>query len=191
METPEHTTARPGRPGAGRFVVPAAAVFALAVVLDQATKALVEHTMTLGQKIPVIDPILSWHYILNPGAAFSIGTEVTWVFALLQAAVVVYVAILLRKVRHLPWALALGGVAGGAAGNLIDRLFREPSFGMGHVVDFIALPNFAVFNVADSFVVCSMVAVCLLIFRGVNLDGSREGAGASGSGADQPEREHP
>ncbi|WP_309080128.1 signal peptidase II [Zhihengliuella sp.] len=169
----------------------AAAVFTIAVVLDQTTKAVVESTMSLGQKIPVIDPVLSWHYILNPGAAFSIGTDVTWIFTILQAAVVVYVATLLRKVRHLPWALALGGVAGGAAGNLIDRLFREPSFGMGHVVDFIALPDFAVFNVADSFVVCSMIGVCLLIFRGVNLDGSREGVGPPADDAPESGRTGP
>ncbi|WP_189348744.1 signal peptidase II [Zhihengliuella salsuginis] len=148
-------------------------VFAVALGLDQFTKWLVQSNMDLGESIPVIDPVLSWHYILNPGAAFSIGTSVTWVFTLFQAAVVVYIAVIAARVRYTPWALALGGVAGGAAGNLVDRLFREPSFGMGHVVDFIAVPNFAVFNIADSFVVCSMIGVCLLIFRGVNLDGHR------------------
>ena len=69
--------------------------------------------------------------------------------------------------------MALGGLLGGAAGNLTDRLFREPSFGMGHVVDFIALPNFAIFNIADSLVVCSMIGICLLIFRGVGVDGRK------------------
>ncbi|RZU61112.1 signal peptidase II [Zhihengliuella halotolerans] len=151
-------------------------VFAVALGLDQLTKWLVQSTMELGETIPVIDPILSWHYILNPGAAFSIGTNITWVFTLFQAAVVVYIAVIASRVRYTPWALALGGVAGGAAGNLVDRLFREPSFGMGHVVDFIAVPKFAVFNIADSFVVCSMIAACLLIFRGVNLDGRRPDA---------------
>ncbi|GAB3756906.1 hypothetical protein GCM10027591_06230 [Zhihengliuella somnathii] len=163
-----------------------AAVFVVAVGLDQLTKWIVETRMELGEKIPVIDPLLSWHYILNPGAAFSIGTDYTWIFTLFQAAVVVFIAVIAARVRYLPWALALGGVAGGAAGNLIDRLFREPSFGMGHVVDFIALPNFAVFNIADSFVVCSMIGACLLIFRGFALDGTRPDAD---SGTDAPAEE--
>lgn len=160
-------------------------VFAAALGLDQLTKWIVQANMELGEKIPVIDPVLSWHYILNPGAAFSIGTNITWVFTLFQAAVVIYIAVIASRVRHIPWALALGGVAGGAAGNLVDRLFREPSFGMGHVVDFIAVPNFAVFNVADSFVVCSMIGACLLIFRGVNLDGGRPDAEESRATGDE------
>ncbi|MDT4877335.1 Lipoprotein signal peptidase [compost metagenome] len=89
--------------------------------------------------------------------------------------VAVSVAILfqLRRLGSAWWAVALGLLFGGATGNLTDRLFREPSFAMGHVVDFIQLPNFAIFNIADSAVVSSVVIICLLTLRGVSLDGSR------------------
>lgn len=143
----------------------------LGASLDQLTKGLVQANMELGETIDVIGSVLQWHYILNSGAAFSIGTSVTWVFTIIMAVVVIYVLTLLRKVRSRWWAVALGGLLAGATGNLIDRLFREPSFGMGHVVDFIAVPRFAIFNVADSFVVCSMIGICLLLFRGIGLDG--------------------
>ncbi len=78
-----------------------------------------------------------------------------------------------RKLGSLGWAIALGGLLGGAVGNLLDRIFREPGLLRGHVVDFIALPNFAVFNVADSAIVCSAVLMVLLALRGVEIDGRR------------------
>jgi signal peptidase II len=73
------------------------------------------------------------------------------------------------------WAIVLGMLLGGALGNLVDRLFREPGFGRGHVVDFISTPWMmpAIYNVADSFICISMVLFVLLVILGVNLDGSR------------------
>lgn len=170
--------AKPARPAGRRLAALALAIAAVGYGLDQLTKWIVETRMYEGQSIDVLPPLLRWHFIRNPGAAFSIGTDVTWIFTLVMAAVVVYILVLLRKVASLIWAVALGALLAGAAGNLTDRLFREPSFGMGHVVDFIALPNFAIFNVADSLIVCSMIGICLLMFRGINLDGTRGDARA-------------
>jgi len=147
------------------------AVFAY--VFDQLTKLWVTSTMTEGERIPVLPPLLHWYYIRNSGAAFSIGENVTWVFTIIMAAVSVAILLQLRKLGSAWWALALGLLLGGALGNLTDRLFREPSFAMGHVVDFIQLPNFAIFNIADSAVVSSVVIICLLTLRGIGLDGSR------------------
>ena len=166
------------RPAGRRLAALALAIAAVGYGLDQITKWIVETRMYEGQSIDVLPPLLRWHFIRNPGAAFSIGTEVTWIFTLVMAAVVAYILVLLRKVTSLAWAVALGALLAGAAGNLTDRLFREPSFGMGHVVDFIALPNFAIFNIADSLIVCSMIGICLLMFRGIGLDGTRSDAGA-------------
>ncbi|MHA7221091.1 signal peptidase II [Arthrobacter sp. RHLT1-20] len=146
------------------------AVFAY--VLDQLTKLWVTGSMTEGERIPVLPPLLHWYYIRNSGAAFSIGENITWVFTIIMAAVSVAILLQLRKLGSLWWALALGLLLGGALGNLTDRLFREPSFAMGHVVDFIQLPNFAIFNIADSAVVSSVVIICLLTLRGIALDGS-------------------
>ncbi|KUM37562.1 signal peptidase II [Arthrobacter sp. EPSL27] len=146
------------------------AVFAY--TFDQLTKLWVTATMTEGERIPVLPPLLHWYYIRNSGAAFSIGENVTWVFTIIMAAVSIAILLQLRKLGSVWWALALGLLLGGALGNLTDRLFREPSFAMGHVVDFIQLPNFAIFNIADSAVVSSVVIICLLTLRGIALDGS-------------------
>jgi lipoprotein signal peptidase len=145
----------------------------VAYTLDQLTKWWVVATMTEGQVIPVLPPLLNWRFIRNPGAAFSIGTDYTWVFTIIMVVVAVGIVLQVRKVRSWGWAVALGLVLGGALGNLTDRLLREPSFGQGHVVDFIALPNFAIFNIADSAVVSGVVLVCILTLRGIGMDGRR------------------
>ena len=148
--------------------------FALfAYVLDQLTKLWVTSSMVEGERIPVFPPLLHWYFIRNSGAAFSIGENVTWVFSIIMAAVSVAILFQVRKLGSVWWSLALGLLLGGALGNLTDRLFREPSFGMGHVVDFIQLPNFAIFNIADSAVVSAVAIICILTLRGITLDGSR------------------
>ena len=154
-------------------IVLAAVMAALAFGLDQWTKYLVVTHMQLGERITVIDGWLWWYSIRNSGAAFSMGENVTWIFTLIMAAVAVYLVVILRRTRAVYWLLALGGLLGGVLGNLWDRLFREPSFAQGHVVDFISVPNFAIFNVADSFICVCMVAIVLLNFRAVNLAGYR------------------
>ena len=145
---------------------------AFAYVFDQLTKLWVTGNMTEGERIPVLPPLLHWYFIRNSGAAFSIGENVTLVFTIIMTAVSIAILLQLRKLGSLWWALALGLLLGGALGNLTDRLFREPSFAMGHVVDFIQLPNFAIFNIADSAVVSSVVIICLLTLRGISLDGT-------------------
>lgn len=149
------------------------AIALIALVLDQAVKIAVEQTMRLGESIEVIPGFFNIHYILNPGAAFSIGEDFTIVFAILQAAVAIFAIYLLaRKVLAKSWAIVLGGLLGGVLGNLVDRIFREPAFGFGHVVDMFSVTHFAIFNVADSFIVCSMIVVAYMLIRGRNLDGS-------------------
>ncbi|MCY0904251.1 signal peptidase II [Arthrobacter sp. H14-L1] len=143
----------------------------LAYVLDQLTKWWVSSTMTDGQITQVFPPVLSWHYIRNSGAAFSIGENVTWLFTIVMAAVAIGIVVQARKLGSVWWSVAMGMLLGGALGNLTDRLFREPSFGMGHVVDFIALPNFAIFNVADSAVVGSVILICILTLKGIPFGG--------------------
>jgi signal peptidase II len=144
-----------------------------AYVLDQLTKLWVTSAMVEGERIPVLPPVLHWYFIRNSGAAFSIGENVTWVFSIIMAAVAVAILFQVRKLGSLWWSVALGLLLGGALGNLTDRLFREPSFGMGHVVDFIQLPNFAIFNIADSAVVSAVAIICILTLRGISLDGTR------------------
>ncbi|UWX98254.1 signal peptidase II [Arthrobacter zhaoxinii] len=188
-QTPDSTGPGRGRArrGVPAFIMLAAA--AAAVVLDQLTKFWVVRTMTEGQVTDVLPPVLRWHFIRNPGAAFSIGTDYTWVFTIIMVLVSGFLIYLMFRVRSLAWATALGLVLGGALGNLTDRLFREPSFGQGHVVDFIAFPNFAIFNIADSCVVCGVILVCLLTLRGIGMDGVRIPSGKTDSAQQQNDDE--
>ena len=159
----------------------AAAAAALVYVLDQLTKWWVVSTMEPGRRIPVVDGLLWWQFIRNPGAAFSLGENITWVFSVVMVVVSVVIVLTLRRVRSVAWALALGLVLGGALGNLTDRLLREPGFGVGHVVDFIAVPHFAIFNIADCGVVVGVGLVVVLNLLGREFDGTRAGAaGADG-----------
>jgi len=110
-----------------------------------------------GHRVRLIGDFLALRLTANPGAAFSIGTDHTWVFTLLAAIVICAIFITSVRVNSAAWLLGLGGLAGGAMGNLTDRLVQPPKFGYGHVIDFIATPNFPVFNLADTAIVCSVV----------------------------------
>lgn len=153
----------------------ALAVVALAVyALDQVTKLLIVSTMTEGELIRVFGTVLQFHFVKNPGAAFSIASGSTWIFSIAASAVTIFIIGFARRIRSIGWAVLFGMLLGGTAGNLTDRLFREPGFGVGHVVDFIQVAGFpAIFNVADSFIVASMGLFVILTIRGVSLDGRR------------------
>ncbi|MDG4810719.1 signal peptidase II [Micromonospora sp. WMMD1120] len=148
-----------------------AALLIAAVVLatDQATKYWAESALSDGQVISLIGDVLRLRLVYNPGAAFSIGSAYTWIFAVFAAAAVVAVTVVARRVTSRAWAVALGLVLGGAATHLLDRLFREPGFARGHVVDFIDYAGFFVGNVADIALVLGVGVVMLLNLRGVPL----------------------
>lgn len=169
--TPDAAQPAARRPRRRLAVVLLGLIAAAAYAADQLTKLWVTSTMAEGERIPVLPPLLQWYYIRNSGAAFSIGENVTWIFTIVMTLVSVAILVYSPRVRSAAWGTALGLVLGGALGNLTDRLFREPSFGMGRVVDFISLPNFAIFNLADSAVVCGVVLVSLLTLRGISPDG--------------------
>jgi signal peptidase II len=109
----------------------------------------------------------------NGGAAFSIGTSMTIVFTAIAVGVIAYILRTARNLRSIGWAITLGLLLGGATGNLVDRIFRAPGPFQGHVVDWIELPHWPVFNLADSSIVCAGVLVVLLALCGIRLDGTR------------------
>ncbi|WP_235829273.1 signal peptidase II [Gulosibacter macacae] len=143
--------------------------------LDQAIKQLVVTTMVEGERIEVLGGLLQWHFVRNPGAAFSMASGMTWVFSIVAAVVVVVILVVSRRIRSTWWAAVLGAVLGGTLGNLFDRLFREPSFGEGHVVDFISTPWLmpAIYNIADIAIVGGMAAFVLITLLDIRLDGTR------------------
>lgn len=129
------------------------AVAAVAVALDQATKALALASLDPGESVPVIDGVLHWTLQFNPGAAFGLFRRFPVVFTVLAAAIAVAILSNLRKVSDRTTAIALGLVLGGAVGNLVDRIARRPGLFRGHVVDFIDFRVWPVFNLADTAVV--------------------------------------
>jgi signal peptidase II len=150
------------------------AVVALtAYAADLVTKLLAVAELPGRPDVPVVGDLLVLHLTRNPGAAFSTGTEYTVVLSCVAIAAVFIVLYLARRVGSTAWAVALGLLGAGVAGNLTDRLFRSPGVLRGHVIDFLMLPNWPVFNVAD---VCINVAAALILvqaFRGVRIDGTR------------------
>ena len=145
-----------------------------AYLLDQGSKALIVSHLTLGQTVDVIGTLLQFHFVKNSGAAFSLGTGMTWLFSILAAAVAVFIVLYARRIHSFAWGVLFGLLLGGTLGNLTDRLFRQPRFGEGHVVDFVQVFGFpAIFNLADSAIVASMCLFLILTVRGVGLDGHR------------------
>lgn len=165
----------PLRPAAAGIVIAILAVLVLAA--DQLAKTAAIDALPPERVVPVFGDVLQFYLVRNPGAAFSLGEGVTWLFTIalaVVAAVIVFLAV--RRVRSRLWAVVLGLLLGGVLGNLTDRLLREPGFPVGHVVDFISTPWMmpAIYNVADVFIVSMMISVALLVLFGLRLDGTRE-----------------
>lgn len=146
------------RSRAGRLL--AVLVLVLGVALDQGAKALAVARLEPGVPVPVLGELLSLELIRNPGAAFSMGTNATVVLSLLAiTATLVGLVYFLPRVGSRGAGVLLGAALAGVVGNLLDRLFRAPGPLRGHVVDFFAVPHFAIFNVADILLTCSAVVV--------------------------------
>lgn len=134
----------------------------LAIVLDQATKFLAVKFLMTVDTVPIIKNVLHLTYLENTGAAFGSLKNSRWVFLAVSTfaiiALVFYMFKFKPKNRILSAGLAF--IIGGGIGNMIDRLAK------GYVVDFVdfRLINFAVFNVADSFVCIGAALVIIYIF---------------------------
>jgi signal peptidase II len=147
-------------------------VAAVAYAFDLISKMIVVAKLEHHEPIDIVGDWLRFNAIRNAGAAFGFGEAFTIIFTCIAAAVIVVIARLARKLYSLPWAIALGLLLGGALGNLTDRIFRAPGVFEGAVVDFIAPKGFAVFNLADSAIVCGGILIVLLSFRGLDPDGT-------------------
>ncbi|MPY58853.1 signal peptidase II [Streptomyces spongiae] len=170
---PEHGTAgETEQPRGRRRIAVLFAVALFAYALDLVSKMIVVAKLEHHEPIEIIGEWLKFEAIRNAGAAFGFGEAFTIIFTVIAASVIVVIIRLARKLYSLPWAVALGLLLGGALGNLTDRIFRSPGVFEGAVVDFIAPKGFAVFNLADSAIVCGGILIVLLSFRGLDPDGT-------------------
>jgi len=150
-----------------------ALVATLLYVTDQVTKYLAVEHLTGQPDRPLVGDLLQLHLTRNPGAAFSTGTAFTEVLTGIAIVAVGVVLWLSRRLGSRAWAVAMGLLLAGVGGNLTDRMLREPGPFRGHVIDFLMLPHWPIFNVADMCINVAAGLVLVQAFRGVRLDGSR------------------
>lgn len=144
-----------------RFFGVVVTVMLAVAAVDQLVKQLMLGWLEPGVPQPIIGDWFRFYLLFNSGAAFSMGENLTGVFTAIQLAFVLG-ALFFGPRMDTKWeALGLALVAGGALGNLIDRLFRDPGFWFGHVVDYISVGNFAVFNLADAAITVGVVVFIL------------------------------
>lgn len=142
------------------------------IAIDQFIKELAINTLELGVSYPVVGELLSWRLVYNDSAAFGLGFGYTWILAITSSIATLVTIWYARKITTLSWSIMAGVFLAGVVGNLVDRLARDPGFGVGHVVDYIQIPfNFPVFNLADMLIVTMVSLSVLRIFRGENLGG--------------------
>ena len=144
-------------------VAVSACVASLWLVLDQATKVLAVAALEGPGRVVDLG-LMDLRVIRNPGGAFGIP-GFPGLFVVVTVVVLVLVARALPRTDHMGLAVAYGLVAGGAVGNVADRLFRVPGFPAGHVVDFFDLGWWPVFNVADVGIVTGALLVAVLASR--------------------------
>ena len=157
------TRDRTSSPGASRLTL-LIGVAVVAWLVDLSTKVVAERELAGRGPVDLVGSLLRLNLTRNAGAAFSTGRSLTPVIAVFAVVAFVVVLVLARRVRTTGWAWAFGLLLAGIAGNLTDRIFREPGFLRGHVIDFLQLPHWPIFNVAD---ICINVAAALIVVQSV------------------------
>lgn len=152
-----------------RRLFPLVLLVAVVVLLvDQGSKLWAERALAGHEPIPVIGDFIQFRLVHNSGAAFSIGSGSTWIFAVLAAIAAIALAWFAVFIESKSWAIAVGLLLGGATTHLLDRLFRAPGFGRGNVVDFIAYDGWFVGNVADIVLAVGAILLVGLTIRGID-----------------------
>jgi signal peptidase II len=163
-----------------KFVV-CLAVACGVLALDVISKVAVVAELRPGQRVVWLGGLLTLQLYRNPGAAFGVGASYTIIIAAIAVGTIVFILRAARRLRSAGWAVSLGLLLGGAAGNLSDRLLRAPGFLHGDVIDWIKLPLFPpTFNLADTSITFGAILAVLLAMRGVRIEGGRAGGGTDG-----------
>ncbi len=134
--------------------------------VDQILKEFFLQTLKPGVPVDFIGSIIRFTLVFNDGAAFSLGFGQTWIFTLISSVAAVLLLGYSFRSKSISWSIMGGVLLGGILGNLMDRLFRPPSFAEGHVIDYIQIPfNFPIFNIADMAIVtvCSLSVVRIMM----------------------------
>jgi signal peptidase II len=142
----------------------------IVLALDVVTKFLAVKLLTPNQPVSIIGDTVTWTLVRNPGAAFSLAAGYTLVLTVIATGVVVGIVWMAPRLVSPWWALGLGMILGGALGNLMDRFFRGPAPLQGHVIDFVSIGWWPVFNVADPAVVGGAALLVGLSFFGYDFD---------------------
>lgn len=161
-----------------RFMMIGFGIGLLVALIDQLSKHWALQALQDGRTIDLIGEYLGFKLTFNSGAAFSFGDSTTWIFTVFAALFVVGLPFIMRSQTSKAILILLGAVWGGALGNLIDRLFREPGFPNGHVVDFIKYHNWFIGNIADIALVLGIALVLILEFVRPNAPESADDADA-------------
>lgn len=153
-------------------------VAGIALVADLVSKLLAVGLLSDREPLRVLGGALYLTLARNTGAAFSMGSNMTVVFTAVMIVVIAVIAVVARRVRSVPWAIALGLIMGGASGNLVDRLFRHPAPLRGGVIDFLSVFDpwgrvWPIFNLADMCIVTGGALAIVLAVTGREIDGTR------------------
>jgi signal peptidase II len=165
----EPVTAGPG-PAPRRRLRLLLSVAAVVLVADLVSKVLAVKLLNPSQPVSIIGDTVTWTLVRNSGAAFSMATGYTWMLTVIATGVVIGIVLMGRRLVSPWWAVGLGMILGGAMGNLVDRFFRSPGPLRGHVVDFLSIGWWPVFNVADPAVVGGAILLVTLSVLGFDFD---------------------
>ena len=146
----------------------------LVYAIDVVTKLLAVAQLEGERPIDILGEVFELRFTRNPGAAFSLGVGMTIVFSCITIGVILAILRTAKRLGSTAWALVFGLVLGGALGNLTDRIFRDPGFLRGHVIDFLHITHWPIFNVADMAFTAAGVIVVFLVLRNIPLEGRQE-----------------
>jgi signal peptidase II len=137
-------------------------------LLDFATKSWAINSLDSRNPVKLLGEFLQLTLLKNSGAAFSLAQGATIIFTIFAILVVAAIAYYSIKITSFGWSIVLGLALGGILGNLTDRIFRSPGFFEGHVIDWIQIPNWPVFNLADSAIVVAATIAVILSIRNIS-----------------------
>lgn len=140
-------------------------------LIDFATKVWAVQNFDSRNPIEILGKYLQLTLIKNPGAAFSFAESATIFFTIFSCLVLGFIFTYAPRITSRGWSWVLGLALGGILGNLSDRIFRAPGFFTGHVIDWIQVPNWPVFNLADSAIVVAAALAIILSIKNISPTG--------------------